>query len=183
MAARGSVRWMAWALAAVLVALLAWVGSGPWRTLEGIRQAVRTEDARGLARHVDFPALRESLRPQVRDRVLRATGIDAGAGPLEAFGASVAAGVAGGLVDAMVTPAGLGALMEGRKAWNRFGNVPPPARGDGATRPDPLPAPRVRFASPSRATATVALEDGGELVLELERRGLRWRLAGMQLPR
>ena len=42
MATRRDLRWLPWAAAAILVALLAWVGSGPWRTIEGIRQAVKT---------------------------------------------------------------------------------------------------------------------------------------------
>src|SRR5690606_2731565 len=62
---RSALRWLPWLVAALLLALLAWVGSGPWRTVEGIRQAVKTEDARALAQHVDFPALRASLRPQL----------------------------------------------------------------------------------------------------------------------
>ena len=181
-ATRGDLRWLPWLAAAVLVALLAWTASGPWRALEGIRQAVKTEDARALARHVDFPALRASLRPQVQDRVVRAAGADAQSGPLAAFGVSVAAGLAGGLVDAMVTPAGLGALMEGRKVWNRVGGLPPPSRSDTGAQPEPLPDPRLRFESFSRASATVTLDGGGELVLVLSRRGLDWKLSEIRLP-
>lgn len=173
---------LGWIAAAALLALLAWTASGPWRAIEGIRQAVQAEDARALARHVDFPALRASLKPQLQDRLVRAAGVDARSGPVAALGVGVASGVAGGLVDAMVTPAGLGALMEGRKVWNRVGNLPPPSRGDAAARPDPIPGPRLRLESPSRASATVVLDDGGELVLVLSRSGLRWRLSEIRLP-
>lgn len=182
MAASRSLKTFGWLAALALVALLAWTASGPWRTVEGIRQAVKHEDARALSRHVDFPALRASLKPQVQDRIVRAAGVDAQSGPFAAFGLSVATGLAGGVVDAMVTPAGLGALMEGRKAWNRFGNVPPPSRGDTTGQRDPIPDPRLRFESPSRVSATVTLDDGSELVLVLTRRGTRWRLAEMRLP-
>ena len=171
-----------WITAVVLLALLAWTASGPWRTLAGIRHAVMAEDARALSRHVDFPALRASLKPQVQDRVVRAAGVDAQSGRFAAFGVAVASGVAGGLVDAMVTPAGLGAMMEGRKVWNRFGNVPPPSRGDTAGQSDPLPDPRLRFESFSRASATVAMDGGGDLVLVLARSGTRWRLSEIRLP-
>lgn len=176
------LRWLPWIVAAVLLALLAWAASGPWRAIEGIRQAVKTEDARALARHVDFPALRASLKPQVQDRLVRAAGVDAQSGPFAAFGLSVATGIAGGLVDAMVTPVGLGALMEGRKVWNRVGGIPPPSRSDTSAQPEPVPAPRLRFESLSRATAMVIMDDGSELGLVLTRKGLRWRLAEMRLP-
>ena len=176
------LRWLSWIVVAALLALLAWAGSGPWRAIEGIRQAVKTEDARALARHVDFPALRASLKPQVQDRLVRAAGVDAQSGPFAAFGLAVASGISAGLVDAMVTPAGLGALMEGRKVWNRVGGIPPPTRSDTSAQPEPIPAARLRFESVSRATATVTMDDGGELDLVLTRKGLRWRLAEMRLP-
>ena len=169
-----------WIVALALLALLAWTGSGPWRTLAGIRQAVAAVDARALARHVDFPALRASLKPQVQDRVVRAAGMDAQSGHFAALGVAVASGVAGGLVDAMVTPLGLGAMMEGRKVWNRFGSLSPPSQGDPGNRP--RPDPELRFESPSRASATLAMDDGSELVLVMTRRGTRWRLSEIRLP-
>jgi hypothetical protein len=175
-------RWLPWVVLAALVAVLAWVGSGPWRTLDGIRQAVKTEDARALARHVDLPALRASLKPQVQDRIVRAAGMEAQSGRWAALGLTVASGLSDGLVDALVTPAGLGALMEGRKIWNRVGGVPPPSRGDTSAQPEPIPGPRLRFESTSRAAAMVPLEDGSELVLVLTRQGLRWRLSDIRLP-
>lgn len=176
------LRRLGWLTAAVLIALLAWTASGPWRAIEGIRQAVKTEDARALARHVDFPALRASLKPQVQDRIVRAAGADMQSGAFGAFGLSVATGLAGGLVDAMVTPVGLGALMEGRKVWNRVGGIPPPSRTDTSAQRDPLPDPRLRFESLSRMSATVTLDDGSELVLVLTRRHTRWRLSEIRLP-
>lgn len=164
------------------LALLAWTASGPWRTVAGIRQAIVDGDARALARHVDFPALRASLRPQVQDRIVRAAGAEAQSGMLSSFGLVLASGAAGGVVDAMVTPLGLGAVMEGRKVWNRFGSVSPPA-GDGAgAGTGPLPDPRLRYESFSRASATITLDDGSELILVFTRKGTRWRLAEMRLP-
>lgn len=172
----------AWIAVAMLAALLVWTASGPWRAMAGIHRAVQAGDAAALARHVDFPALRASLKPQVQDRIVRAAGQDAQSGRFAAFGLTVAAGLAGGLVDAMVTPVGLGAVMEGRKVWDRIGNVPPPSSGTPAMGPAPAPGPRLRFESTSRASAIVSLDDGSELTLVLSRSGMRWRLTEIRLP-
>ena len=172
----------AWIAIAVLAALLAWTASGPWRAMAGIHRAVQEGDAAALARHVDFPALRASLKPQVQDRIVRAAGQDAQTGRFAAFGLTVATGLAGGLVDAMVTPVGLGAIMEGRKVWDRVGNTPPPSAGARGPEADPGPDPRLRFESLSRASAVVTLDDGSELTLVLTRSGMRWRLTGIRLP-
>lgn len=183
------LRLAGWIVAAVLLALLAWTASGPWRAVAGIRQAADAGDARALARHVDFPALRASLKPQVQDRIVRAAGVEGQTGPFAAFGLTLATGLAGGLVDAMVTPTGLAALMEGRRVWERASNEPlRPRTGTGtpATPASDAPTapsrPRLRFESLSRSSAVVTLEDGSPLTLVLTRRGLRWRLSEIRLP-
>lgn len=180
MMAKTGKRWIILACV-LLAALLAWVASGPYRTLAAIRDAVKTEDARALARQVDFPALRASLKLQLQDRIVREAGAGVQADPFGAFGLRIASGLAGGLVDAMVTPVGLGAMMEGRKTWNRASNIPPPSRGDTPGQPEPLPDPRHRFESASRFTATVADAEGDEIVFVLSRQGLQWKLSDIRL--
>src|SRR3546814_6918099 len=104
-----------WLAVAVLVALLAWTAAGPYRTVNAIRDAAQARDAQAMAEQVDFPALRSSLKAQLGDRLLREVGTPSPDNPIAAFGLSIAGGLVGGLVDVMVTPAGLGAIMEGRR--------------------------------------------------------------------
>lgn len=174
-------KWI-WIAALAAVAVLAYGVAGPFLTVNAIRDAVRTEDARALARQVDFPPLRQSLKRQVRDGIVRRAGEEAQASLVGALGIRMAAGLADGAVDAMVTPMGLGALMEGRKVWNRAAGLPPPTRTDTGDRPRPLQDARYRFESPSRFTATVAGADGTQTVFVLTRRGLRWKLSDIRLP-
>jgi hypothetical protein len=174
-------RW-SWVLGALFAALLAYVVMGPYRTLDAIREAVRTEDASALARHVDFPALRASLKAQLGDRLVREAGANLQSSLLGAFGLRVATGLVDGMVDSMVTPAGLGALMEGRKLWNRASGIAPPSRDDGSGRPRPLQGAVQRYESPSRFTATVHDTSGLPLVFVLTRDGLHWQLSDVRLP-
>lgn len=167
----------------LLAALLAWVAAGPWIAMHAIGKAVREENAAALARHVDFPRLRASLRDQASDRVARSLGIDGQSGWLGALGAGVANQLAGGAIDLMVTPQGLGALIEGRKVWKRATGQPGSATGAHAgDRPDPWRNAERRYASPSRFTATVRTEDGQPVVFVLTRSGLRWILSDIRLP-
>lgn len=175
-------KWIA--LAALLsVALLAYAAAGPYLVIHAVGKAVREENAAALAKHVDFPPLRSSLKAQLGDRLVRSAGIDAQSGLLGALGMTVANELAGDAVDLMVTPMGLGALMEGHKVWNRASGIPPPATGDGArARPDPLRDAARRYESASRFTATIHMDDGSPLVFVLTRKGLRWRLSDIRLP-
>jgi len=168
----------------LLVAMvLGYVAAGPYLTVRAIREAVKTEDASALARQVDFPALRTSLKLQVNDRIVRQAGADVQSSLLGALGLTVATGLAGGMVDAMVTPVGLGALMEGRKLLNRGAGVAPPSRSDTSQQAEPLQDPRYRFESTSRFTATVSSDAGEPVVFVLTRDGLHWKLSDIRLPR
>lgn len=175
-------KWLA-LVVLLLCALLAWVAAGPWITLHAIGKAVREENPAALSRHVDFPALRASLKDQLGDRLARGIGADAGRGWLGALGTTVANELAGGAVELMVTPYGLGAIIEGRKVWNRAGGLPPPRTEAGQqARPDPWRNAERRYESPSRYTATIRTEDGTPVVFVLTRNGLRWRLSDLRLP-
>lgn len=171
--------WIALLLVASL-ALAAYVASGPWRTVQGIREAVVAQDARALSRHVDFPALRQSLKAQLRDHLVREAGIDAQSGLFGALALRMAGGLVDAAVETMVTPVGLGAVMEGRKVWNNVirdgvGAPPRPAT-------EPLHEPEYRIESLSRVTATVPDEQGRPVEFVLTRQGLRWRLSDVRLP-
>lgn len=184
-------KWV-WLAVVLLVALLAYVGIGPYLTVRAIRSAVEAQDAAALSRQVDFPALRTSLKAQLTDKLVREAGPDVQASALGSIGLTIAGGLIGGSVDAMVTPTGLGALMEGRKVWKRIGDgfaapesPPPAAESDGSAAP-PAPRPfdgaKYRYESLSRFTATVRDDSGRPIVFVMTRDGLRWKLSDIRLP-
>lgn len=184
-------KWL-WLAAAVLIALIGYVGAGPYLTVRAIRSAVEKQDAAALSRQVDFPALRASLKAQLADRLVREAGPDVQASTLGSIGLSIAGSLIGGSVDAMVTPTGLGALMEGRKVWKRIGDgfaapaPPPPAEGADATAvpaaPRPFDGAKYRYESLSRFTATVRDDSGRPIVFVMTRDGLNWKLSDIRLP-
>lgn len=163
--------------------LVVHVATGPYRTLDAIRAAIAANDAQALAAQVDFPALRASLKAQMEDRLARRFG---GAASDSVFG-MVAMGLAGvaveGAVDAMVTPLGLGALLQGRRMWTEARDaIDPPDGATGVQAPVHLQDPAHRFESSSRFTATVPDREGRPVVFVLTRDGLDWKLSDIRLP-
>jgi len=173
-------KWIALLLAGIL-ALAGYVVAGPYITVRHIRAAAQAQDAAALSEQVDFPALRASLKAQLQDRMLRKIGPEAQANPFAAFGMTIANGLAGAGVDAMVTPAGLGALMEGHKIWKRAGDGVA-SRDPASPATDPLQDARYRYESLSRFTATVVNREGEPVVFVMTRHGLRWKLSDIRLP-
>jgi hypothetical protein len=176
----GMKKWLVLIVVAVL-ALAAYVAVGPYRTVHAIGDAIERQDAAALSKQVDFPALRGSLKAQLTDRLVRGAGDDVQASTLGAIGLSIAGGLVGGVVDTMVTPLGLGAIMEGRKVGKRFTDTfsPEPAA---TTARRPFADAVYRYESASRFTATVGTDDQ-PVVFVVTRDGLRWRLSDIRLPR
>jgi hypothetical protein len=169
-------------LVLLLVAVLAvggYVAAGPWITVRAIRHALQAQDATALAEQVDFPAVRASLKAQMEDRLARATGPSWQSHLLGQAGLALAHGILETTVDAMVTPSGLAAMMEGRAVWKRVRDGVAP---DGEPKPEPLHDARYRFESASAFTATIRNADGAPVVFVLRRHRLRWTLAEIRLP-
>ena len=150
----------------------------------GLRSAAESNDAAGLARLVDYAAVRQSLRPQL-------DGNPAALAPAPTFmedpiGAvrrqiEQAAAPQAPDVDAYLTPAALAALTrgEGRYASQRASG-PQPAT-DVATTGGPMPKPV--YWGMNRARMSVADEGGSETIFTFERKGpFEWKLVHVGLP-
>lgn len=171
------------AVAVLLVLLLAWIAAGPWLAIRGIEKAIETRDTAALERHVDFPRLRINLKAQLDDRLVRLAGDKVPANLLGAFAVAMAGNATGMAVEAIATPLGIGALLQGHVLWKRATGD---TRGEGVfaeTEPArPLHTARHRYHSLSRFSATVEHPDGSRTEFLLERQGLRWRLVDIRLP-
>ena len=170
-------------LVLLLAGLLGWIAAGPYLAIRGISQAIEQRDTGKLERYVDFPALRLNLKAQLADQVVRRAGVDAQSSLFGAVAISLAGNLAGAGVDAMVTPTGIGSLLQGHALWKRASGQTVGGDAYAPTQPaQPLKDARHRFESFSRFTATVQTADGQPLVFVLDRQGLRWRLTDIRLP-
>src|SRR5690606_37854300 len=109
-------------LGLVVVLLAGWLVSGPYLTLRGLAGAIEQRDTSQLDRYVDFPMLRANLRAQLDDYVVRRAGPDVQSNLVGALLLTAGQKLSGTAVDAMVTPTGIGALMEGHTLWKRASN-------------------------------------------------------------
>ncbi len=168
--------------ALVLAALLAYVAAGPYLAINGIRNALAAQDVAALERHVDFPTLRLNMRAHVEDYLARrGGGLAESGGMLGAIGLHIAGGLGNTAVDTMVTPLGIGALLQGRSMWMRASGQTTDGDTYGDPRPaDPLKQATLHYESASRFTATIHDERGQPVVAVLHRQGLRWRLVDVQ---
>lgn len=172
-------------VAVVLLALLigAWA-AGPFLAVHNIRKAVEAQDTAALSEHIDFPALRRSFKQQLDDQLVRRAGADVQANPFGAVALRMAGSLTDGVVDMLATPAGLGALIEGRGLLDRLSRegIQSESTAQGAGNEDPLDGARYCFQSPSRFTITLHPDSEQPLLVGMTREGLRWRVTDIRLP-
>lgn len=148
-----------------------------------IRSAAEAGDVQGLARLIDFTAVRQSLRPQLSGSALALA-------PAPSFLEDPIGAVRrqmernpvlnGPDVDAYLTPAALAALTrgEGRYASQRSSATSPAVSVDA-----PKPWPKPVFWGVNRARMAVADQGGSRTIFTFERRGpFEWILVQIGLP-
>lgn len=100
------------AAAVAAVALLATTYATPYYTLHQMKTALAERDAAAFSSHVDFPALRESVKQQMNGAMADSVkAVGASNNPFAAMGQAVASAMLGKVIDAMVTPAGVLAMV------------------------------------------------------------------------
>lgn len=163
-------------LLAVIGAVVAFFAA-PAVAFFGIRSAAEANDAAGLARLIDYAAVRQSLRPQM-------SGNPAAMKPAPSFIEDPIGAVrrqiedrvqpAGPDVDSYLTPAAVAALTKGH---GRYAAQPEAASAEGS----PLPMPV--YWGMNRARMSVADEGGSETIFTFERKGpFEWKLVHIGLP-
>jgi hypothetical protein len=152
--------------------------ASPWWTLHRLRAAAERHDADAFSGQIDFPALRASVKDQLVGSIDRDADSADGTNPFAAAGKAFARAIANPVVDAVVSPAGVAAMVEHGKIsiGKPTRETQPPEAGPARDKPHYA----LHYRGWSRFAVTA--EDGGSFVLR--RDGLwSWKLAGIELPR
>ena len=157
----------------LLCVAAAWMYFAPHMAYRKITRAAERGDVEALNDVVDFPALRTSFKENVRTAVAREISEESD-NPFAAMGGALAGMLAGPVVDAAVTPAGIAALTRGDDP--RDGDE---RDGDGGR--DNLERDRHYEGANRWVVSYRDRETGAEQVaLILRRDGLGWKLAGVR---
>ena len=164
-----------WKLAAVAAALIViasgtvWYYASPLWTLKGMKDAAQSHDADALNAYIDYPALRKSLKAELKARMTAEARKDnSGFG---ALGMAFGSAVMGPMIDGLVSPAGMRAAL----LAERQENTPPAA----SVLHLPKQPVIVRRNLSEFLVASRGQPDSG---LVFERHGLSWKLSGVELP-
>ena len=144
---------------------LAWYFGSPYWTLKQMADAVAANDTDRLATYVDFAALKDSMKNEVKANAAKEL-MKGEQNGLGALGAAIGVAMADGMIDAFVTPEMLRAMLAGKAGGkSKLGSFDLAATDTEVVR-DGLSQFRLRKA------------DGDALVFQ--RRGLGWQLVSIR---
>ncbi len=154
------------------------VYASPYLTLYQMYQSVEKKDVQGIASHVDFPALRQSVKTNVQAIVHQETSQQQN--PLLDILGSVLGGVVlEPVVDTVVTPEGVAALLEGQRIQLNGNDKQAQFSGK-------APDVDVKAEYESFNQFAVSVKPKGEdtppVTLLMSRDGLSWKISGVRLP-
>lgn len=163
------------AISIVIAVVLAWYWASPFFAVAGLRNAAVRGDTRELNEVIDFPRLREEIKTQFSSILIGTMSENLRGNPFAAFGIALATKLTDVMVDAMVTPAGIAALVDPRKD-----------RTSDEVSGFSLMFSRdfdVRRQGLSSFEFYLANEREKNPTLRFDRDGLQWRLVSLQLPK
>jgi hypothetical protein len=164
-----------WKIAAVAAALIViassalWYFESPAWTLKGMRDAARSQDADALNAYVDYPAVRKSLKAELKARMRAEAQKDKSA--FGDLGRAIGSVTLGPLLDVLVSPAGMRAALLASSQKNV---------GSAAAALRVPKEPVIVRRSFSEFVVTAKGQPNSGLVFK--RHGLSWMLSGVELP-
>ena len=93
------------------VILGTYYAASPWLTVNKLKQAFEKKDTRQIEKIVDFPELREDFKEVAKATVMKNAAKELEGNPFAALGMMMANALIDPLIDSVISPAGLQALL------------------------------------------------------------------------
>jgi hypothetical protein len=178
-------RWTRWLFLPFVLVFGVWVFFAPHLTVRSMRLAAKAGDAERLSRHIDYPALRESVKQELSKEMGERISGFAGDSRLGRIGERIA-GVFGGAaldpaVDTLVRPEALSMMLAGRDLANEYSLLPSGEQDaiEGVDAPDlsepqsasssqSQPSPHTNALGTSNFRATMGYESLGRFAVNVQ---------------
>jgi hypothetical protein len=158
------------AVTLLLAAGIGWYVMSPWWTVRAMVEAAKAGNADALSAKIDYPALKKDLKADLSTRLNEEAARDKS--PAAQMGLAIARSMMDGVIDAFVSPGGIKAAFVMMDE-----DAPPPKAAPGAKQPG---KPRIERMGLNRFRLEREGTAGSGFVFE--RRGLGWKLTGVDLP-
>ena len=156
------------------------LGLGPFLTLYSIKGSIEEKDSSKLSQNIYFPELRSNLKNQINlslsDRINKKLNDN----PLKFLAEGLADIVVDETLDIFLTPDGLGRLIDGEDPSSIIrNNKKLDTEGEGI---EVLESIEFKYQSMNRFIVLIETVNKKQIILHLDRFGIRWKLVNVILP-
>ena len=162
------------------VFVLIFLGLGPFLTLYSIKESIEEKDSSKLSQNIYFPELRSNLKNQINlslsDRINKKLNDN----PLRFLAEGLADIVVDETLDIFLTPDGLGRLIDGEDPSSIIrNNKKLDTEDDGI---EVLESIEFKYQSMNRFIVLIETINKKQIILHLDRFGIKWKLVNVILP-
>ena len=162
------------------VLISTFLGLGPFLTLYSIKESIEEKDSSKLSQNIYFPELRSNLKNQINlslsDRINKKLNDN----PLKFLAEGLADIVVDETLDIFLTPDGLGRLIDGEDPSSIIrNNKKLDTEGKGI---EVLESIEFKYQSMNRFIVLIETVNKKQIILHLDRFGIRWKLVNVILP-
>ena len=156
------------------------LGLGPFLTLYSIKESIEEKDSSKLSQNIYFPELRSNLKNQINlslsDRINKKLNDN----PLRFLAEGLADIVVDETLDVFLTPDGLGRLIDGEDPSSIIrNNKKLDTEGEGI---EVLESIEFKYQSMNRFIVLIETVNKKQIILHLDRFGIKWKLVNVILP-
>ena len=156
------------------------LGLGPFLTLYSIKESIEEKDSSKLSQNIYFPELRSNLKNQINlslsDRINKKLNDN----PLRLLAEGLADIVVDETLDVFLTPDGLGRLIDGEDPSSIIrNNKKLDTEDDGI---EVLESIEFKYQSMNRFIVLIETINKKQIILHLDRFGIKWKLVNVILP-
>lgn len=156
------------------------LGLGPFLTLYSIKESIEEKDSSKLSQNIYFPELRSNLKNQINlslsDRINKKLNDN----PLRFLAEGLADIVVDETLDVFLTPDGLGRLIDGEDPSSIIrNNKKLDIEDDGI---EVLESIKFKYQSMNRFIVLIETINKKQIILHLDRFGIKWKLVNVILP-
>lgn len=97
----------------ILIAILAYLYASPYLALKNLKSAAEQNDIETINQYIDYPSVRQGLKDQLNAYMLKELQQEKN-NEFAKLGSMLASSMTDSLLDAVITPAGIGLMVQGK---------------------------------------------------------------------
>ena len=163
-----------------LVLVSTYLGLGPFLALYSIKESIEAKDSNQLSKNIYFPELRANLKDQINLSFSDSINKRLNDNPLRFLAEGLADIVVDETLDVILTPDGLGRLMDGEDPSSIIRNNKKSEKKDSGV--EVLESIEFKYQSMNRFIVFINTVNKKQIRLHLDRFGIRWKLVNVILP-